>query len=110
MRAYFLFVSTAFYRHAGFELIALWLSWPDARTLSSLLSILVQLPMHHMHIKIYLYEYLHFSDSSMLGERDRIRNAVGWELDETATSSNNNGVQQSGWVSGIGSVGNVFEQ
>lgn len=45
----------------------------------------------------------------MLGERDRIRNAVGWELDETATSSNNNGVQQSGWDSGIGNVGNVFQ-
>lgn len=45
----------------------------------------------------------------MLGERDRIRNAVGWELDETAASSNNNGVQQSGWDSGIGNVGNVFQ-
>lgn len=42
--------------------------------------------------------------SSMLGERDRIRNAVGWELDESATSSNNNDVQQSSWVSGIGNV------
>lgn len=45
----------------------------------------------------------------MLGERDRIRNAVGWELDDTATSSNNNGVQQSGWVSGIGNVGDGTE-
>lgn len=50
-----------------------------------------------------------FSDSSMLGERDRIRNAVGWELDESATSSNNNGVQQSSWVSGIGNVGDGTE-
>lgn len=49
------------------------------------------------------------SDSSMLGERDRIRNAVGWELDESATSSNNNGVQQSSWVSGIGNVGDGTE-
>ncbi|XP_055322831.1 uncharacterized protein LOC129578379 isoform X2 [Sitodiplosis mosellana] len=45
----------------------------------------------------------------MLGERDRIRNAVGWELDESATSSNNNGVQQSSWVSGIGNVGDGTE-
>ncbi|XP_031633117.1 potassium voltage-gated channel protein Shab isoform X2 [Contarinia nasturtii] len=45
----------------------------------------------------------------MLGERDRIRNAVGWELDESATSSNNNGVQQSSWVGGIGNVGDGTE-
>lgn len=47
----------------------------------------------------------------MLGERDRIRNAVGWELDESheAASSNNNGVQQSSWVSGIGNVGDGTE-
>lgn len=56
----------------------------------------------------FLFGYF-FSDSSMLGERDRIRNAVGWELDDTATSSNNNGVQQSGWVSGIGNVGDGTE-
>lgn len=42
----------------------------------------------------------------MLGERDRIRNAVGWELDESATSSNNNGVQQSSWVNELATENN----
>lgn len=75
----------------------------------------IQEPPHtHAQIKkwsilvFFLFGYF-FSDSSMLGERDRIRNAVGWELDDTATSSNNNGVQQSSWVSGIGNVGDGTE-
>lgn len=39
----------------------------------------------------------------MLGERDRIRDAVGWDIGESTTPPyNNNGVQQSNWIGGIG--------
>lgn len=43
----------------------------------------------------------------MLGDRDRVRDAVGWELGDSTLPplKNSNGGQKSGWGSGIGTGG-----
>lgn len=56
-----------------------------------------------INVQIHLF----YSNGPMLGDRDRIRDAVGWELGDSALPplKNSNGGQKSGWSRGSGSGG-----